>query len=362
MFPEINKSHQNADDSGLFFNGLTKSLCESTGSGVVSFDCGLKVVDFTPPAVRLLELKDRIDTTLMFATEGHSWKNWTEIVNSVVTIGQTVHFDAVKATAFGKTHLLNLSLAAVREPDSPRIIGGGLLVTDVTDKVTMETELAQAERLATMSKVAGRVAHELNNPLDGILRYVNLSLRALDTQPDKAREYLQHCRDGLMRMVKILGEMLEFSRGTHTPFEKEPLDKLAEEAIASMAAALEGVEVRLERDYTGPALPVKSEAMFQVFCNLIKNAADAMNGSGVLTVRLSKIDGLWQAVVSDTGGGFDPAIAEEMFKPFFTTKPPGRGTGLGLAICRDILEKLDGRIEAKNIPGGSAFVVTLPEK
>lgn len=362
MLPEKNKSHQNPDNSGLFFNNLAKSLCNATGSGVISFDCGLKIIDFTPPVGHILELKDRIDATLAAAADGHSWKNWTEIIGSVVTVGQTVHFNAVKATAFGKTHLLNLSLAAVREPDSQCIIGGGLLVSDVTDKVAMETELAQAERLATMSKVAGRVAHELNNPLDGILRYVNLSLRALDTQPDKARQYLQQCRDGLMRMVKILGEMLEFSRGAHMPFEKEPLDKLAEEAIASMAGVLEGVEVRLERDYTGPALPVKSEAMFQVFCNLIKNAADAMNGKGTLTVRLSKTDGLWQATITDTGGGFDPALAEDMFKPFFTTKPPGRGTGLGLAICRDILEKLDGKIEAQNIPGGSAFVVTVPER
>lgn len=361
MLPEINKSGFECDSSGLFFNNLAKSLCEATGSGAISFDCGFNIIDHTSPVSRFLEIKDRIDTTLALATDGYGWKNWTEIVNSVLTVGQTVRFNAVKTTAFGKTHLLDMVLAAARD-ENQTVLGGGLIVHDVTDKVAVETELAQAERLATMGKVAGRVAHELNNPLDGILRYVNLSLRALDTQPDKARQYLQQCRDGLMRMVKIVGEMLEFSRGAHTPFEKEPMDKLAEESLAAMAGVLEGIEVRLERDYSGPVLAVKSEAIFQVFCNLIKNAADAMNGKGTLTVRLSKIDDVWQAAVSDTGGGFDPAIAEDMFKPFFTTKPPGRGTGLGLAICRDIMDKLDGKIEAKNIPGGSEFVLTLPEK
>lgn len=355
-----NSSPENAP-AGLFFNSLAKSLCNSTGSGIISFDFSLKIADYTPNAAEYLELKERIDQTLSEAGDVHAWKNWTDIVRSVLTLGQTVHFEAVKVTTRGKTYLLNMVFAAVRHPKTQEIIGGGLVLSNVTEKIALESELAQAERLTTMGRVAGRVAHELNNPLDGILRYVNLSLRALDTQPDKARQYLQQCRDGLMRMVKIVGEMLEFSRGMHSPFEKEPLDKLVEEALGAMAGVLEGVQVHLVRDYQGSALPVKSEAMFQVFCNLIKNAADAMAGMGTLTVRLAHTADGWEATVRDTGGGFDPALSEEIFKPFFTTKQPGHGTGLGLAICRDILEKIGGAIEGRNIEGGSEFIVRLPE-
>ena len=357
----MNDSSPENASTGLFFNSLAKSLCDSTGSGVISFDSDLKIVDYTSHASQFLDIKDRIDHTLSEAGDHHAWKNWTEIIRSVLAAGQTVQFDAVKVTTRGKTLLLNMVFAAVRQTETQAIIGGGVIVTDVTEKVALELELAQAERLTTMGKVAGRVAHELNNPLDGILRYVNLSLRALDTQPDKARQYLQQCRDGLMRMVKIVSEMLEFSRGTHTPFEKEPLDKLAEEALTAMAGVLEGVQVHLVRNYEGAALPVKSEAMFQVFCNLFKNAADAMGGNGTLTVHLAHTADGWEATVRDTGGGFDPAMAEDIFKPFFTTKPPGRGTGLGLAICRDILEKIGGQIEARNLEDGSEFIVRLPE-
>ena len=357
-----NNFNSENEQTGLFFNTIAKSLCNSTGSGVISFDCRLNIIDYTPPAAQLLALKDRIDITLAESTNEHGWKNWTEIIRSVLALGQTVQFQAVKAAADEKIRLLDIVLAAVREPNGQTIIGGGLIITDVTEKTAHSAEVARTERLATMDKVAGRVAHELNNPLDGILRYINLSLRALDTHPDKARQYLQQCRDGLMRMVKIVGEMLEFSRRAHTPFEKEPLDKVLEESIAAMAGVLEAIQVRREQNDDGPPLPVKSEAMFQVFCNLIKNAADAMNGSGTLTIRLARSGDTRQISFSDTGGGFDPAIAEDIFKPFFTTKPPGRGTGLGLAICRDILEKLEGRISAKNIPGGSEFVVLLPEK
>lgn len=357
----MNNTSANNAPVGLFFNNLAKSLCDSTDSGVISYDCNLKIIDYTSPVCRLIELKDRIDRTLAVSAQVQDSRNWTEIIRSVLDIGQTLRFEAVSLKAQGQPHRLDMVFAAVREPESKAIIGGGLIVTDVTDKVAQAAETAQNERLTMMGKVAGRVAHELNNPLDGILRYVNLSLRALDTQPDKAREYLQHCRDGLMRMVKIVGEMLEFSRGAHLPFENKPLDKVAEAALAAMTGVLDGVEVRLERDFIGVAPAVKSEAMFQVFCNLIKNAADAMGGAGTLTVRLARNTDSWQAVFRDTGGGFDPALAEDIFKPFFTTKPVGRGTGLGLAICRDILEKLNGRITAENIPGGCEFVVVLPE-
>ena len=139
---------------GLFFNSLANSLCDSTGSGVISFDCGLKIIDYTSPAFRLLEIKDRIDTTLAAAGDGHGWKNWTEIARSVVTVGQTVRFEAVKTTTHGQTHLLDMTFAAVHPPDEKTIIGGGLIVTDVTNKVAMEAEMAQTERLATMGKVA----------------------------------------------------------------------------------------------------------------------------------------------------------------------------------------------------------------
>ncbi len=362
MLPEINNFDKNTDQSGLFFNSLTKSLCDSTREGIISFDCELRIIDYTPPSIHYFTMKSRIDILLSEAADVHGWKNWTEIIRSVVTLGQTVRFDAVKVKRQDCTYLLDMIIAAVYDPENKTIVGGGLIVNDVTNKMALLSETAQTERLATMGKVAGRVAHELNNPLDGILRYVNLALRGLETQPDKAKQYLQQCRDGLMRMVRIVGEMLEFSRGIPAPFEKEALDKVADDALAAMAGVLEGIEVRFVREYEGSALPVKSEALFQVFCNLIKNAADAMGGTGVLTVCLARTADGWQAAFRDTGGGFDPSLAEDLFKPFFTTKPAGRGTGLGLAICRDILNKLGGQIRARNIDRGSEFVVMLPEK
>ncbi len=108
---------------------------------------------------------------------------------------------------------------------------------------------------------------------------------------------------------------------------------------------------------------VRSDSLFQVFCNLIKNAVDAMQGNGLLKITISCPEDMLEVEFHDTGPGFAPEMAEAMFEPFFTTKEYGRGTGLGLAICKDIVEKYNGRIIAENAPqGGGVFTVYLPLK
>ena len=221
--------------------------------------------------------------------------------------------------------------------------------------------MAHAERLMAIGKVAGKVAHELNNPLDGILRYVNLTLRVLDqNQPEKAKEYLSHCRTGLQRMAQIITEMLEFSRNANQAFETSPIDKLLDDAIRAMESSLRQIEVQIIRSETGPMPHVKSDSIFQVFCNLIKNASDAMDRQGKLTITIRRTENECTVEFIDTGHGFDPERTDDLFKPFFTTKPKGRGTGLGLAICKDILEKLNGTITARNNPeGGACFTIRI---
>ena len=107
----------------------------------------------------------------------------------------------------------------------------------------------------------------------------------------------------------------------------------------------------------------RSDNLFQVFCNLIKNALDAMNDEGRLVITIQQVEQSLDIAFRDTGSGFPPEQAATIFQPFFTTKGFGRGTGLGLAICRDIVGKLRGRITATNNPeGGSTFTVSLPVK
>jgi signal transduction histidine kinase len=242
------------------------------------------------------------------------------------------------------------------------------------EKADIQRQLADTERLATLGKLTSKVAHELNNPMDGILRYINLTMRIVELvgakhpavarqeNLEKAKEYLTQCRQGLMRMVQIVSELLEFSRSTHTLFEHTKIEQILEDAIKTMNTRAETSNVRILSSYA-PGIPeVRSGNLFQVFCNLIKNALDAMPDGGQLTIstRLAA-DNTVVVEFRDTGAGFAPENAKVIFEPFFTTKDKGKGTGLGLAICKDIIERYNGRITAENAPGGgSIFTVYLP--
>jgi two-component system NtrC family sensor kinase len=231
------------------------------------------------------------------------------------------------------------------------------------EKASIQRQLADTERLATLGKLTSKVAHELNNPMDGILRYINLTMRIAEQENlEKAKEYLTQCRQGLMRMVQIVSELLEFSRSTYAPFEHVKIEQIIEDAIKTMNTRAETSNVRILSSYA-PSMPeVRSGNLFQVFCNLIKNALDAMPDGGQLKIS-TRLAADNTAVVEfrDTGAGFAPENTKVIFEPFFTTKDKGKGTGLGLAICKDIIERYNGRITAENAPGGgSIFTVYLP--
>jgi len=242
------------------------------------------------------------------------------------------------------------------------VIGGLLVVEDVTASLSMEKRLAVSERMAALGKLAARVAHELNNPLDGILRYLGLARRVIEqNEPARATQYLEQSRAGLLRMVQIVTDLLEFSRSAHGSAEKTSINAMVEEAVKATSdkAAQSGVSVVCSLEDRLPVVR-SGENLFQVFYNLIKNAIDAMPDGGTLTVTTSMTDHDVLIRFEDTGTGLPPEI-DRIFEPFFTTKAPGKGTGLGLAICRDIVEKYKGRLTAENREqGGARFTVRIP--
>lgn len=348
----------------LKFDSLCKSIANSLQIGFISFDPSFRIMDYTPPAKELIYLGNRIDESIAAGTDPNVWNNWTGLLESSLQSGKKAEFGTVKYVRQEQTRLLNITCIPITNDNSSSAIGGAIFVSDITEKLDIEHELAHAERLISIGKVAGKVAHELNNPLDGILRYVNLSIRTIEqNQPKKAVNYLAHCREGLGRMSQIITELLEFSRSTHLAFEKCSVDKLIDDALRTLEIHLRNIDVQVIRDYHSPVPHMKSDALFQVFCNLIKNAADAMQGSGQLTITIRQNNQNWTIEFLDSGPGLDPRHIEDLFKPFYTTKPHGRGTGLGLAICKDILSKLNSTIMAQNGPeGGGLFTIYLPSE
>jgi len=227
----------------------------------------------------------------------------------------------------------------------------------------LQQRLIAAERLAAVGKLAAQVAHELNNPLDGILRYLNLALRVLRQTPEpKLETYLTEARTGLQRMVQIIGELLEFSRNTQDEYNLTGINEVVEQAIATFTERADALRVVLAVDLQHPHLPkVRGGRLYQVCCNLIKNALDAMLEGGRLTVTTGLVGSDVVIRVADTGPGL-PDPPEQVFAPFFTTKEPGKGTGLGLAICKEFIEDMQGTITATAGPeGGAVFTIRLPQ-
>ncbi len=281
----------------------------------------------------------------------------------VVRSGEPCRFECALGQGDRRsTTVLSFAGQLLRESPSPQEAVVVLIVEDASRFAGLEQRLAVSERLAAIGKLASRVAHELNNPLDGILRYVNLSLRvAGESSEGKLRSYLTESRTGLLRMVQIIGELLEFSRTTHGQFDLTGINDLVEQAIKELAPQADRNSVIITADYHGADMPaVHGVRLFQVCCNLIKNAIDAMPEGGRLTITTGVVDEQVVIRVADTGMGL-PAEADRVFEPFFTTKEAGKGTGLGLAICKDFVEGMDGVIGAAAVPGGGAeFTIRIP--
>ncbi len=287
--------------------------------------------------------------------------DWSHLLADVLRTGvpqcveQVVWQDAER-----REYLLNLQWLPMTDA-THAIVGATLVIEDVTVTAGMEKRLAVSERMAAVGKLAARVAHELNNPLDGILRYLNLAIRASQAgTTDRLDVYLHRSRDGLKRMADILRELVDFSRGSRTSFDAANINSIIEDAVKVMGdqAAESNVSVICTFDSDMPTFPGTN--LFQVFCNLIKNAIDAMPEGGVLTITTRRR--VREVIIrfEDTGEGL-PENVEQIFEPFFTTKPPGKGTGLGLAITKDIVEKFGGRITAQPAsPRGTVFDVRIP--
>jgi len=225
----------------------------------------------------------------------------------------------------------------------------------------LEHRLEISERLAMIGKLAAGVAHELNSPLDGVIRFVKLTLETLEPGTD-ARDFQEEALSGLMRMSAIVKDLLTFSRNVALEIEEENLTTLLHDAERQTIANLDGKSVVIEYDVALPEISVP-RGLFQVFQNLLKNAADAVGDGGRIEIRAGVRDGELFVAFRDDGPGIPSEIRDRVFEPFFTTKDVGEGTGLGLSIVSRLMERLGGGVDLQSEEGrGSTVTVFLPSR
>ncbi|UCC48791.1 MAG: HAMP domain-containing protein, partial [Gemmatimonadota bacterium] len=229
--------------------------------------------------------------------------------------------------------------------------------------VAMQTRVAQSERLASLGMLSAGVAHEINNPLGGILALTALTLEDLQ-QDDPSRANLEEVVAQCERCREIVKGLLEFSRQSETGAEQVDVSATVEETLRLLQKQAFFFNVKLVKDFA-PGLPAvvgdKSQ-LEQVFMNIIVNAVQAMEEKGTLTVvtRFTE-DEFVEVSISDTGCGIPADRVDHIFDPFYSTKMGGEGTGLGLSIAYGIVTRHQGSISVESEVGkGSTFIIRLP--
>ncbi|MGO9866051.1 MAG: sensor histidine kinase [Terriglobales bacterium] len=229
------------------------------------------------------------------------------------------------------------------------------------------------EKMASLGKMAAVVAHEVNNPLSGILTYAKLLRKWVGTgqvaneKHDEAMECLDLIATESRRCGDLIKNLLTLSRTAPMNVQFSDLHGLIDRCLMLVRHQLEmgGVELQLRRAENLPLVSCDPAQIEQVLLALIMNAIDAMPRGGNLWIetRLSGDEAEVEILVRDDGAGIDPEVLEHIFEPFLTTKERGHGVGLGLAISRGIVERHNGRIEVQSELGrGTIFTVILPNQ
>jgi len=282
-------------------------------------------------------------------------------LRSTLDIGAKQAYEVEIVTKSGEPRNALVSVSPLRDNEG-RIVGVLGIARDVTDKKRLEQQVLNAEKLASVGKLAAGVAHEINNPLGGILNCL-YNLRKGRLSPDREREYLASMEDGLRRVQKIVRQLLDFSQQYNPELSPTEVNAIIERVLTLTNYAFEGTGVGLRRELAHdlPLLMADRHMIEQVLMNLVLNAVQAIRGDGIVTVR-SGTDGTWCTIeVEDTGCGISPDVLPKIFDPFFTTKGQGEGTGLGLSVSLGIVERHGGQIAVKSQVGqGTTFTVRLP--
>jgi two-component system, NtrC family, sensor kinase len=232
-----------------------------------------------------------------------------------------------------------------------------------------QRQLIHGEKLASVGRLAAGVAHEIGNPLTAIAGLVEL-LRAGDLSPTQTREFLARIAGETDRIHGIIRDLLDFARQDSARDELQhtcDLGAAIEDAVSLVRPQKTAREVRIDVEVApdlGEVVGARAKHT-QVLLNLLMNAVDALSGAGHVTVRARHDDEQHVLLqVQDDGPGIPAEIAEHLFEPFCTTKPPGQGTGLGLAVTHAIVESFGGSIRVDSVDKlgqvGACFELRLP--
>ncbi len=336
------------------------SLAESLSDGIVLVDANLRVTSLNSAAHDHLQslagARPAEGATLTGTALG-------ELTQQALSSGAATPLSELSTTpdAAARRYLVAMAAPLAGSPEGSAAV---VILRDVTEERLMQERLLQSEKMVSVGQLVSGVAHELNNPLTGIMGFAQLLLaRDLDERTLRDMETIYTEAE---RASKIVQNLLSFARRKKADKEIADTNALLERVLElrNYDLRVKNIEVELDLDPNLPETMVDADQIQQVFLNIIINAEQAIltsDGQGTLTVRSRRRGDVIRLSFQDDGPGMPPETLRRIFDPFYTTKEVGEGTGLGLTISYGIIDEHGGRIWAESEPGrGTTFVIELP--
>jgi two-component system NtrC family sensor kinase len=283
-------------------------------------------------------------------------------------VGKLTSFPIAHRRKDGELIEGDLSASLIYNEEGKEIASVGIF-KDLRERLGIERELRemqqallQSEKLAAMGKLTSQIAHELNNPIYGIMN--TLELLKTEIPPEsKRRRILELSLSETQRLAEMLRNMLSFSKPEEEKRRPVKINELVEGILLVMEKQMRESNIRVETYFDGtlPEVMASTNQMRQVMLNLLKNAREAMPKGGVLTVRTSREDHKVVIAIQDTGVGIPEELRDKIFEAFFTTKQKVKGVGLGLSVCYGIIKDHGGEIRVESeVDKGTTFTILMP--
>jgi two-component system NtrC family sensor kinase len=344
-------------------------------------DFNENIVESINVGVMALDMEDRIESwnaqmEVMYAVP--RWQTLTQPLKAIFPAEFVEEFDRTRESAgihnlykfrlktpAGEVRTVNVAIAPLVTRKF-QVIGRLIIMDDITERIELEAQLSQADKLTSIGLLAAGVAHEVNTPLAVISSYTQMLSKQLQGDPQKSG-LLEKITRQTFRASEIVNNLLNFSRTSGSEVGDVDVNKVIADTLALLEHQFKVAKVHVENALAPTLQPIQGNSgrLQQVFLNLFLNAKDAMAGGGKLRVATMNGDSV-SVSVSDTGSGIAPEHIQRIYDPFFTTKTSpregqARGTGLGLSVTYGIIQEHAGKIRVESHPGaGTTFTLDFP--
>ncbi len=360
---ELARSLREEHTTAAFEHQRFLAMVDCLHEGLIYLGADGRVEYANPEAARLLDLEPSKLSALRVLSELVTRDGHEPQAILKVLVGDA------KWRAVQERYELDLANVAIRDDDDTQR-GRMILLRDRSRERRLQRRMAEQDKIATAGMLAAGIAHEINNPLDGVQNCLRRIVKD-PTNTDQIERYAGLMTASLSHIETVVRQLLNLSHTRDRTVRQIDINEVITGAIELAQAGQEGNHVGIDRRLCegSPVVLADRQNMTQVFLNLILNAVDAMPDGGTLTVATkmestgtdAQGDGNILIEISDTGCGIPSDVLPRVFEPFFTTKGHERGTGLGLSVSRNLVIEHGGEIDVESTPGvGTRFRIVLP--